>query len=34
LNRVLDKISASGIDSLSADERRTLEDMARRLRDN
>ena len=33
LNRVLDKISATGIDSLTADERRTLEDMARLLRD-
>ena len=33
LNRVLDKISALGIDSLSDDERRTLEDMARLLRD-
>jgi hypothetical protein len=34
LNRVLDKISASGIDSLSPDERQTLEEMARRLRDS
>lgn len=33
LNRVLDKISARGIDSLTDDERRTLEDMARLLRD-
>ena len=34
LNRVLDKISASGIESLTPDERRTLEDMARQLRDS
>ena len=34
LNRVLDKISALGIESLTADERRTLEDMARLLRDS
>ena len=33
LNRVLDKISATGIESLTPDERRTLEDMARLLRD-
>jgi membrane associated rhomboid family serine protease len=33
LNRVLDKISASGLESLTTDERRTLEDMARLLRD-
>src|SRR3954471_20150925 len=32
LNRVLDKISARGIDSLSPDERRTLEEMARKLK--
>jgi membrane associated rhomboid family serine protease len=32
LNRVLDKISALGIDSLSLDERRTLEEMAKRLK--
>jgi membrane associated rhomboid family serine protease len=32
LNRVLDKISALGIDSLTEDERRTLEDMARQLK--
>jgi membrane associated rhomboid family serine protease len=32
LNRVLDKISASGIESLTADERRILEDMARQLK--
>jgi membrane associated rhomboid family serine protease len=34
LNRVLDKISARGIDSLSPDERKTLEEMARQLRDS
>jgi membrane associated rhomboid family serine protease len=34
LNRVLDKISALGIDSLTSEERRTLEDMARLLRDS
>jgi membrane associated rhomboid family serine protease len=34
LNRVLDKISAHGIDSLTEDERRTLEEMARQLRDS
>lgn len=34
LNRVLDKISALGIESLTMDERRTLEDMARLLRDS
>jgi membrane associated rhomboid family serine protease len=34
LNRVLDKISATGIESLTSDERRTLEDMARLLRDS
>jgi hypothetical protein len=33
LNRVLDKISALGLDSLTADERRLLEDLSRRLRD-
>jgi len=33
LNRVLDKISALGIDSLSPDERKTLEEMARRLKE-
>jgi membrane associated rhomboid family serine protease len=33
LNRVLDKISAQGIESLTLEERRTLEDMARLLRD-
>jgi len=32
MNRVLDKISAEGIDSLTSDERRMLEDMAKRLR--
>lgn len=31
LDRVLDKISASGIDSLTESERRTLEEMSRRL---
>jgi membrane associated rhomboid family serine protease len=34
LNRVLDKISAAGIESLTPDERRILEDMARLLRDS
>ena len=34
LNRVLDKISAMGIESLTPEERRTLEDMARLLRDS
>jgi membrane associated rhomboid family serine protease len=34
LNRVLDKISALGISSLTADEKRLLEDMARQLRDS
>jgi membrane associated rhomboid family serine protease len=34
LNRVLDKISAFGIGSLTEDERRTLEDVARMLRDS
>jgi len=33
LNRVLDKISRHGLDSLSPDERRVLEEMSRRLRD-
>ena len=33
LDRVLDKISALGIESLTVDERKTLEEMARRLRD-
>jgi len=32
MNRVLDKISAEGIESLTTDERRTLEEMARRLK--
>jgi len=32
LNRVLDKISAEGIDSLTSDERQVLEDMSRRLK--
>jgi membrane associated rhomboid family serine protease len=33
LNRVLDKISEQGIDSLTTDERRVLEEMSRRLKD-
>jgi rhomboid family protein len=33
LNLVLDKISAQGLDSLTADERRLLEEMSKRLRD-
>jgi membrane associated rhomboid family serine protease len=33
VNRVLDKISQQGIGSLSGDERRLLEDMSRKLRD-
>jgi hypothetical protein len=33
LDRVLDKISASGIDSLSADERRFLDGVSRRRKD-
>jgi len=33
LNRVLDKISERGIESLTTDERKTLEEMSRRLRD-
>jgi membrane associated rhomboid family serine protease len=33
LDRVLDKISATGIESLTGDERRVLEDMARYLKD-
>lgn len=33
LNRVLDKISEHGIDSLTSDERRVLEEMSKRLRD-
>ena len=32
VNRVLDKISQQGIDSLSRDERRLLEEMSRKLR--
>ena len=32
VNRVLDKISQQGIDSLSTDERRLLEEMSRKLR--
>jgi membrane associated rhomboid family serine protease len=34
LNRVLDKISALGIESLTPEERRTLEDVAKLLRDS
>jgi len=34
LNRVLDKISQHGIDSLTSDERKVLEEMSRRLRDH
>jgi membrane associated rhomboid family serine protease len=34
VNRVLDKISALGIDSLTTEERRVLEDMARHLRES
>ncbi|HKO16811.1 MAG TPA: rhomboid family intramembrane serine protease [Gemmatimonadaceae bacterium] len=33
VNRVLDKISAHGLESLTKDERRVLEEMSRRLRD-
>ncbi len=33
LNRVLDKISEHGIDSLTSDERKVLEEMSKRLRD-
>jgi hypothetical protein len=33
LNRVLDKISEQGIDSLTSDERKVLEDVSRLLRD-
>ena len=33
VNRVLDKISQQGIGSLTRDERRLLEDMSRKLRD-
>ena len=33
VNRVLDKISQHGIESLSGDERRLLEEMSRKLRD-
>jgi len=33
VNRVLDKISQQGIDSLSRDERQLLEEMSRKLRD-
>jgi hypothetical protein len=34
LDRVLDKISSSGLESLSTDERAVLDEMARRLREN
>jgi membrane associated rhomboid family serine protease len=34
LDRVLDKISEQGIDSLTNDERQTLEEMSKKLRDN
>jgi hypothetical protein len=34
LNRVLDKISEQGIESLTSEERRVLEEMSRRLRDS
>ncbi len=34
LNRVLDKISEQGIESLTSDERRVLEDMSKKLRDS
>jgi len=34
LNQLLDKISAEGIESLTADERRMLDDVSRRLRDH
>ena len=33
VNRVLDKISQQGIDSLTRDEMRLLEEMSRKLRD-
>jgi hypothetical protein len=32
LNRVLDKISETGIESLTGDERKILEEMSRKLR--
>jgi hypothetical protein len=32
VNRVLDKISAEGLDSLTSEERSVLEEMSRRLR--
>jgi hypothetical protein len=32
LNRVLDKISAEGLESLTSDERKTLEEMAKRMK--
>jgi hypothetical protein len=34
LNRVLDKISEQGIDSLTSDERKVLEEMSKRLRNS
>ena len=34
LNRVLDKISAKGIESLTTDERVLLEEMSKRLRNS
>ena len=34
LNLVLDKISEQGLDSLTSDERRLLEDMSRQLRND
>jgi membrane associated rhomboid family serine protease len=34
LDRVLDKISEQGIDSLTSDERKTLEEMSKKLRDS
>ena len=33
VNRVLDKISQHGLDSLTRDEKRLLEEMSRKLRD-
>ncbi|MFL5632184.1 MAG: DUF6576 domain-containing protein [Gemmatimonadaceae bacterium] len=33
MNRVLDKISQQGMSSLTGEERRLLEDMSRKLRD-
>jgi hypothetical protein len=34
VDRVLDKISESGMDSLTPDERRLLDDVSKRLRSN